>query len=143
MARRKTAVAENLEQTSTAAEEAVVEDVGGSTVCVALNRAAGITFTLKSGKKVSVAGNAVHLKGKEMGMLPTGGAFGLTTVEAADWEEIKTRFAKTALFKSGRIFAMSNKTEAIAAAKEKANTRNGLEPASGKFTTEAPKGSEQ
>lgn len=141
MARRKTAV-EELEQTSTAEQKAVVENVGGSTVCVALNRAAGITFTLKSGKKVSIAGSAVHLRGKEMGILPTGGAFGLTTVEAADWEEIQARFGNTALFKSGRIFASSNKTEAIAEAKDKGDTRNGLEPASGKFTTEAVKGSE-
>ena len=74
--------------TSTAAEDMAPAATGKDTVTVALNRAQGIKFILGDGRRVEIFGNAVHLRGKEMGELPTGGAFGLTTIPAEDWEEI-------------------------------------------------------
>lgn len=121
--------------TSTAAEEPVPE-TGGDTVIVCLNRAQGIRFTLKNGQTVEVVGNAVHLRGREMGVLPTGGAFGMTTIPRAAWEEIEAIYKDTALFKSGRIFAQASRPSALAQARELGETRHGLEPYTGRHTQE-------
>ena len=117
---------ELLAATSTAAD-APEPETRGDTVIVCLNRAQGIRFTLKNGQTVEVAGNAVHLRGREMGVLPTGGAFGMTTIPRAAWEEIEAVYKDTALFKSGRIFAQ---------ARELGETRHGLEPYTGRHTQE-------
>lgn len=122
--------------TSTAVESPVL-DATSDTVLVALNRAQGITFILDDGRRVDVAGNAVHLKGKDSGILPTGGAFGLTRIKAADWDAIVAKFGTTALFRSGRIFAHHAESNVRAEAREKAHTRHGLEPATGRQTHEA------
>lgn len=124
-----------LAATSTAAED-VAPQAGGDTVIVCLNRAQGIRFTLKNGQTVEVAGNAVHLRGREMGVLPTGGAFGMTTVPRAAWEEIAATYKDTALFKSGRIFAQGSRASALAQAREREETRHGLEPVTCRHTQE-------
>lgn len=124
-----------LAATSTAAED-VAPQTSGATVIVCLNRAQGIRFTLKSGQTVEVAGNAVHLRGREMGVLPTGGAFGMTTVPRAAWEEIAATYKDTALFKSGRIFAQASRASALAQARDLEETRHGLEPVTCRHTQE-------
>ena len=132
--RRKTTVVG--EATSTAVEEEQKTTATGSdTVMVAMNRAQGVNFALDDGRTVWVAGNAVHLKGKEMGILPKAGSFGLTTMARPDWEQIKAKFGATALFRSGRIFASDDKASALAEARDRADTRNGLEAASTKGAT--------
>lgn len=124
--------------TSTAAEDmATATATGKDTVTVALNRAQGVKFILGDGRRVEVFGNAVHLRGKEMGELPTGGAFGLTTIPAEDWEEIRRRYGDTRLFTSGRIFAQATRANVLAQARERADTRHGLEPFKGTHTEEA------
>lgn len=124
-----------LAATSTAAED-VAPQTSTDTVIVCLNRAQGIRFTLKSGQTVEVAGNAVHLRGRGMGVLPTGGAFGMTTVPRAAWEEIAATYKDTALFKSGRIFAQGSRASALAQARELEETRHGLEPVTCRHTQE-------
>lgn len=124
-----------LAATSTAAED-VAPQTSGDSVIVCLNRAQGIRFTLKSGQTVEVAGNAVHLRGREMGVLPTGGAFGMTTVPRAAWEEIAATYKDTALFKSGRIFAQGSRASALAQARDLEETRHGLEPHTCRHTQE-------
>lgn len=124
--------------TSTAEiEQGKTAATGADTVIVALNRAQGVIFSLPGGRQVEVFGNSVHLKGKEMGVLPSGGAFGLTPVDRADWEEIKRIYGRTSLFKSGRIFAQNSQSEALEQAKDHAETRHGLEPTKGKTTEKA------
>ena len=125
-----------LDATSTAVEEAAPEGIGADTVIVCLNRAQGIRYKLKNGQTVDVAGNAVHLRGRDKGVLPTGGAFGMTTVPREAWEEIQATFGETALFKSGRIFAQNSRASALAQAREHAETRNGLEPHTCRHTQE-------
>lgn len=125
-----------LDATSTSVEEAAPEGLGADTVIVCLNRAQGIRYTLKNGQTVDVAGNAVHLRGRDKGVLPTGGAFGMTTVPREAWEEIQATFGETALFKSGRIFAQTSRASALAQAREHAETRNGLEPHTCRHTQE-------
>ena len=122
--------------TSTAAEVETAETSGTDTVIVCLNRAQGIRFVLKNGQPVEVAGNAVHLRGRELGVLPTGGAFGMTTVPRAAWEEIEAVYKDTALFKSGRIFAQGSRASALAQAREREETRHGLEPVTCRHTQE-------
>lgn len=121
---------------STAVETPERSDLGDDCVIVALNRPQGIIFRLKGGRQVEVHGNAVHLRGKEMGVLPTGGAFGLTPVARSDWEEIKRVYGNTALFKGGRIFAQASRSEALEQAEDHAKTRHGLEPTKGQVTGE-------
>ena len=125
----------DLASTSTAAED-VAPQASGDTVIVCLNRAQGIRFTLKSGQTVEVAGNAVHLRGRGIGVLPTGGAFGMTTLPRAAWEEIESVYKDTALFKSGRIFAQGSRASALAQARELEETRHGLEPVTCRHTQE-------
>ena len=125
----------DLASTSTAAED-VAPQASGDTVIVCLNRAHGIRFTLKSGQTVEVAGNAVHLRGRGIGVLPTGGAFGMTTLPRAAWEEIESVYKDTALFKSGRIFAQGSRASALAQARELEETRHGLEPVTCRHTQE-------
>ena len=125
-----------LAATSTAAEVETAENSGTDTVIVCLNRAQGVRFTLKNGQTVEVAGNAVHLRGREMGVLPTGGAFGMTTVPRAAWEEIAATYKDTALFKSGRIFAQGSRASALAQARDLEETRHGLEPHTCRHTQE-------
>lgn len=123
--------------TSTAAEDMAPAATGKDTVTVALNRAQGIKFILGDGRRVEIFGNAVHLRGKEMGELPTGGAFGLTTIPAEDWEEIVRRYGDTKLFASGRIFAQSSRSNVLAQTRDHADTRHGLEPFRGAHTEAA------
>ena len=56
----------------------------GRTVVVALNRVQGIDYPMPDGRVVSIAGNAVGLRGQEMGVLPVG-AYGLTEIREDDW----------------------------------------------------------
>lgn len=107
------------------------------TVVVALNRASGIVFTLPDGRRVTINGNAHHLRGKEKGILPVG-AFGLTTIARADWEAIKKIYGKMKLFESGLIFAAERKADAVDMAEERAELRHGLEPIDPEKTQSKP-----
>lgn len=133
---RKTDKAVNA-PTSTVAEDMAPAATGKGTVTVALNRAQGIKFILGDGRRVEIFGNAVHLRGKEMGELPTGGAFGLTTIPEEDWKEIVCRYGDTKLFTSGRIFAQTSRSNVLAQTRDHADTRHGLEPFKGMHTEAA------
>lgn len=98
-----------------------------NTVMVALNRTSGILFDVPGGRRVLIHGNAENLRGKEKGILPIG-AFGLTQVDAADWAYIEKTYHGMEIFKNGLIFAQKSKGDAMAAADERKDTRNGLEP---------------
>jgi hypothetical protein len=95
-------------------------------VFVALNHPQGIIFTLPNNRKVTISGNAEHLRGKEKGVLPVGG-FGLTRIEASEWEYIQAEYGHMAIFKHGLIFAHSRKAKARDEAEEKVETRHGRE----------------
>lgn len=100
----------------------------GDTVVVALNRATGIIFSLPGGRRVTIHGNAEHLRGREEITIPVG-AYGLTTITREDWEAIKATYAKSMpIFKNGLIFAAERKADAVDMADERAELRHGLEP---------------
>ena len=99
----------------------------GRTVVVALNRVQGIDYPMPDGRVVSIAGNAVGLRGQEMGVLPMG-AYGLTEIREDDWLYIEKTWGEWKLFKSGLIFAQTKAEDARAEAKEKAELRHGFEP---------------
>lgn len=121
--KRNVSVVRNQETTPT-------HNVKADTVTVALNRASGIAFSLPDGRRVRVAGNAFHLRGKEKGVLPVGG-FGLTEIAADDWAYIeKTYGPHMEIFKSGLIFARTRKADAMDEADEKRDLRHGMEPMS-------------
>lgn len=102
---------------------------GADIVYVGLNRPTAILYTLKSGKQVLIGGNAAHLIGlNQAAPLPGPGAFGITAVERADWEEIQATYGKTAIFKSERIFALNTQKSALDKARDLAHTRSNLEP---------------
>ena len=97
-------------------------------VMVCLNRPTGIKFALPGGKIVRINGNAVDLKGRDMGVLPIG-AYGMTMVREEDWEAIKATYAASMpIFARGLIFAQSDMASAVDEAKDKSGLRNGLEP---------------
>jgi len=112
------------EQKVKAERKAAVAD----TVTVALCHPQGICFLLNDGKKrVTINGNAVDLRHKEMGILPQGG-FGLTEIPAADWEAIKKTYGSMEIFKNGLIFAHERASDTDAEAAEKKELRHGREP---------------
>ena len=113
--------------TAKAAPQKVQPSAGGRTVVVALNRVQGIDYPMPDGRVVSIAGNAVSLRGQEMGVLPMG-AYGLTEIREADWLYIEKMWGQTPLFKNGLIFAQTKAENAKAEAKERAELRHGFEP---------------
>ena len=97
-------------------------------VMVCLNRPTGIKFRLRDERTVTINGNAADLKGQDMGVLPVG-AYGMTLVSNADWEEIKATYgASLPIFARGLIFAGNDTASAVAEARDKAGLRNGFEP---------------
>lgn len=114
--------------TAKAAPQKVQPSAGGRTVVVALNRVQGIDYPMPDGRVVSIAGNAVSLRGQEMGVLPMG-AYGLTEIREDDWLYIEKMWGQTPLFKNGLIFASSKgEKDARAEAKNREDLRNGMEP---------------
>ncbi len=130
-ARKKAAVT----TTDEIAKEEVSIGTGATvndTVIVCLNRAMGIDYTLSDGREIVIEGHNATLRGYNTpGNLNIGGGFSLKTVARADWEEIKAKYGNTALFKSGRIYASDSREDALAEAREKKDTRHGLEPTKG------------
>jgi hypothetical protein len=101
-------------------------DSAGNKVAVAFNHPQGIKFTVPGGRAVVINGNATHLRGKEKGVLPAG-AFGLTLVDADDWEYITKVYGRMQIFKSGLIFAQDSRARAEDEAEEKRELRHGRE----------------
>lgn len=100
----------------------------GRTVVVALNRVQGIDYPMPDGRVVSIAGNAMDLRGQEMGVLPMG-AYGLTEIREDDWLYIQKMWGESPLFKNGLIFASTKgEKDAKAEAKNREDLRNGMEP---------------
>lgn len=123
-------IAENIKERAEAAGEAA--SVSG-TVTVALNYPRSIAFDIQTndgGKKVIVInGNAVNLRGLDMGVLPPGGTYGLTFgVPRADWEAIKEKYHGMPIFRNGLIFATGTPTEAKKEADNRRSLRHGYEP---------------
>lgn len=108
-----------------------------STVAVALNRQNGIMFVMPDGRKVTINGNAAHLRGKEKGKLPSG-AFGITVIAREDWDYIVKTYNGMEIFKTGLLFASDKKAKAIDEAEEKEETRHGLEPVNVNETVTRP-----
>lgn len=133
MAQRKNLKAQPESTTTDAIEQELqgTSRAGGDTVVVCLNRAIGVRYRLKDNREITIPGNSCHLRGKEVGQLNTGGGFSMTTISRADWEEIKATYKDTALFKNGRIFAQDSRDNALAEARDKKDTRHGLEPTKG------------
>ena len=143
MAAQKKAKADVVTTTDAIEQEvsAGVTTSANDTVVVCLNRPLGVIFKLKSGKEVVIEGHNAHLRGYDViGNLNTGGGFSLNIIPRADWEEIYATYHDTALFKHGRIFASDSREDALAEAKEKADTRHGLEPSKGIQSEKAKKG---
>ena len=114
--------------TAKAAPQKVQPSAGGRTVVVALNRVQGIDYPMPDGRVVSIAGNAVGLRGQEMGVLPVG-AYGLTEIREDDWLYIQKMWGETPLFKNGLIFASTKgEKDAQAEARNREDLRNGMEP---------------
>ena len=114
--------------TAKAAPQKVQPSAGGRTVVVALNRVQGIDYPMPDGRVVSIAGNAVGLRGQEMGVLPLG-AYGLTEIREDDWLYIEKTWGQTPLFKNGLIFASTKgEKDAKAEARNREDLRNGMEP---------------
>lgn len=122
---------------SVSTESAVVHtQPENGTVVVALNQPQGIIFRLFRGegdtrseyKRVKINGNAEGLIGSlDAAKLPRGG-YGLTTIDAQDWNEIKKQYGMLPLFTNGLIFAASSVNNAQAQAKEQSEVKSGYEP---------------
>lgn len=103
------------------------------TVTVCMNFPRSITFEVidNSGilHKVTINGNATHLRGLPKGILPTGGAYGLTPgVDADLWEAIKAKYHDMPHFRNGLIFAHNSAASVRDAVAEHKDVRNGYEP---------------
>lgn len=108
----------------------------GNTVTVAYNGVQDIAFEVvtNSGEteRLVVHGNAHELRGRDMGILPIG-HFGFTrNVPAELWEAVKDQCLSKPPFdrlvKMGLLFATGTDYESNAEARNRSNTRNGVEP---------------
>lgn len=136
MARPKKNAAVNT-TVETAAEKAAVElsspavvkasNPVASTVVVALNNPTGITFDLSGNRRVTIKGNAEGLRGMDKGHIPVG-AFGLTEIAKNDWDEIVAKYGHMRIFHSPLLRVTETKSDALAEAEEKKDTRHGREP---------------
>ena len=123
-------IAEDRKERAEAAGEAA--SVSG-TVTIALNFPRGVDFDFedsRGAKKVlHVNGNAVNLRGLDMGRLPEGGTYGLTFgVPAEDWAAVSEKYRNMPLFRSGLIFAVGTPAEAKKEAASRRDMRHGFEP---------------
>lgn len=132
------------EETASAASFSVKtqEEKKLSTVTVAYNNPRSIIFEVidNSGVEhhVKINGNAVELVGKDKGILPLAGAYGLTpNVDAEIWEAIKNKYGKMPCFKNGLIFA-TTPSESGSAVADHAGTKNGFEPIDPNRSNTAP-----
>ena len=139
-----------VEQAEEIRERAEAEGAAASTydtVVIGLNFPLSIEFEIPSEgggtKKVTINGNAVQLRGLDMGVLPTGGQFGLTFgVKKADWEAIVAKYHGMPIFRSGLIFAVGTAAEAKKEAGNRAGLRNGYEPVDPTKARTQPKAAE-
>lgn len=98
-----------------------------SKVYVYANLPHGQSFGL-SGKTVTLAGYPIsHLLGPDGAFAP-GGKYGVTEVDAEDWEEIKRLFGRMKIFASGLVFAAPSREAGDRMAAERGQLRHGLEP---------------
>lgn len=122
-------IAEDRKERAEAAGEAA--SVSG-TVTVALNYPRSIDFEIegRGGKKIiRINGNAVNLRGLDMGVLPEGGTYGLTFgVPAEEWAAIADKYRNMPLFRNGLIFAVGTPSEAKKEAESRRSLRHGFEP---------------
>lgn len=134
---------EKRERAEVAGEAASTYD----TVVIGLNFPLSIEFEIPAEgggqKKITINGNAVQLRGLDMGVLPTGGQFGLTFgVKKADWEAIVEKYHGMPIFRSGLIFAVGTAAEAKREAGNRADLRNGYEPVDPTKARTQPKAAE-
>ncbi len=129
------------EATKTEVVQAKVKDVqkakAPENIMVCLNYPLDLTFRLKDNsghvRTVTLKGNANELRGKAMGVLPTKGAYGLTSIKRTDWEQIKKEHGDMLAFKNHLLFANeANKVDDEV--KEASNVVNGFEPVDTKRT---------
>lgn len=106
-------------------------------ITVCLNYPHDLTFQLKdrggNPRNITIRGNAFQLRGKPMGVLPTKGAYGLTSIKREDWEEIKKAHGDLLLIKNHLLFA-SETDEVDDAVKDASSLVNGYEPVDPKQT---------
>lgn len=122
--------------------DTTIEDKGSDTVCVLLNYPRDVKYMVPDNHGVMrplvFKGNATHLKGKMNGVLPTGGAFGITAgVPREAWEWLVKHRPKDPLIAKGYLF-VAEAQNARAAAKERKDMRNGFEPVDPKRAASRP-----
>ena len=110
---------------------AEINDKGNDTVVILSNFPRNIRYQWQDDngnwRDLVLNGNAVHLRGKETGVLPVGG-YGVTTgVPKKAWDWIVSHRPKDPLIVNGLVFASTAKN-ARAEAKERKELRNGFEP---------------
>lgn len=124
-----------------------VQSATSGTIFVAMNYPQSLKFSVpdRSGlpRDIVLNGNAVELRGKEMGILPVG-AYGITEIDTDAWSHIKTHYAGLPLIKNGLIFAMErNESFVKDAAAERNGERNGFEPVDPNRTNTKPDDSKE
>lgn len=110
-------------------------------VWVGLNNPKSITFTVfeaGGGKHhVTINGNATGLVGKPKGQVPSG-EYGLTEIDADDWNYIKRTYCQFELIRNHLLYAVKTEEAAKSEAKERKDLRHGQEPIDPKATKTAP-----
>lgn|GEM_PF-3828029 len=107
------------------------------TVTVALNDVNDRIYVLKDGRRITLKCGASHLRGQKSAALPKG-AYGLTRIAKADWEEIEKHYGQTKVFKNNLIFASVTDGAAGAEANEKKELVHGLESVDTEKTATKP-----
>jgi hypothetical protein len=102
------------------------------TVTVAYNHPRSLTFLVTDNRgnprRLTINGNATHLRGLPKGILPTGGQYGLTFgVDGELWEAVERKYGQMPAFENGLI-VVTAESDIAAAVRERKDVRNGFEP---------------
>lgn len=105
--------------------------VTSNKVVVASNFPSRLKFRVptRSGtQEVVIMGNAENLRGKDKGILPTSGAFGITVLDSEVWEAIEKNYSNFPAIKNGLIFAANSSASVKSEVANRQDLKNGLEP---------------
>lgn len=87
------------------------------------------TFRLRSGKEVTINGNAVYLANARGGALPAGG-YGVTTVDKSLWDQVMKEYGQAyrPWLQSGRLKVVDREETAVNYALDNAGDKTGDDP---------------
>lgn len=101
----------------------------GDEIYVFANLPYAQSFSLPDGRKIKIEGVPVSDLKNADGTPIAGGKYGITAIDASEWNHIKKIYGNMRMFESGLVFDAPSVERGQAMAKERSALRHSLEPA--------------